>query len=149
MRSSEPAFAPVAAGRDHSLFETKGSLLREETGAPEIQGEHRVILHTIEGQVKRVLLRDSKLGDETVGLEAQPGAIERIPRPRIKAIFFMLPAGQKAPPPTGDIAARRFATRRPIKTSSAIAGIRFATSMNATTGGVSSFCPGAPCARTK
>ena len=35
-------------------------------------------------------------------LEAQPGAVEKIPRPRIKAIFFMLPAGQKAPTPKGD-----------------------------------------------
>ena len=99
-RPSQPAFDPP--GRDRSLFDTSGSNLREDPSAPEIRGEHRVILHTVEGQVKRGVLRDTKLDDETVGLEAQPGAIERIARPRIKAIFFMLPAGVKAPAPTGD-----------------------------------------------
>ena len=99
-RPSQPAFDPP--GRDRSLFDTSGSNLRDDPSAPEIKGEHRVILHTVEGQVKRGVLRDTKLDDETVGLEAQPGAIERIARPRIKAIFFMLPAGVKAPAPTGD-----------------------------------------------
>ena len=93
--------APFDAGPDRSMFETKGTLLREDS-APVITGEHRVILHTVEGQVKRGVLRDTRLSDDVVGLEAQPGAVEKIPRPRIKAIFFMLPAGQKAPTPKGD-----------------------------------------------
>ena len=39
--------------------------------------------------------------------------------------------------PMAEAAARRLATRRPSSTSSAIAGTRFATSNNATIGGVS------------
>jgi hypothetical protein len=97
-------FEGIDPGRDRSMFATPGSLLREDgpASSPMIKGEHKVILHTVEGQVKRGALRDANLGDETVGLEAQPGSVERVPRPRIKAIFFMLPAGKKAPPPTGD-----------------------------------------------
>ena len=95
-------FDAVSPGRDHSLFATPGSLLQPDLGPPIIKGELRVILHTLEGLVKRGVLRDANLGDDTVGLEAQPGALENIPRPRIKAIFFMLPSGQKPVPPTGD-----------------------------------------------
>ena len=98
----------MSPGRDRSLFGAVGQVLQGEpagsasASSPIIKGEHRVILHTIEGQVKRGAIRDTNLTDETVGLEAQPGAMEKIPRPRIKAIFFMLPAGQKAPTPKGD-----------------------------------------------
>jgi hypothetical protein len=92
----------VPSGRDLSLFATAGTMLRDEGSPQTIKGEHRVILHTVEGQVKRGALRDTNLGHDLIGLESQPGAIEKIPRPRIKAIFFMLPAGQKAPPPAGD-----------------------------------------------
>ena len=98
--TSSAPYESVAPGRDHSLFGAPGAAFRDESTI--IKGEHRVILHTIEGQVKRGAIRDANLGDDAVGLETQPGALEKIPRPRIKAIFFMLPAGEKAPAPKGD-----------------------------------------------
>jgi hypothetical protein len=63
-----------------------------------IEGEHRVIIHTVEGQVKRGAIRDVDLLDESIPLEQQTGfAPERIPIKRVKAIFFMLPTGSRPP----------------------------------------------------
>jgi hypothetical protein len=67
-----------------------------------VSGEHRVILHTLEGHVKRGSIRDVDLTAETVSLEgAGDAGSEQIPRARVKAIFFMLPAGSKAPAAEG------------------------------------------------
>jgi hypothetical protein len=67
-----------------------------------IEGEHRVIIHTVEGQVKRGTLRDVDLLDETIPLEQQTGfAPENIPVKRVKAIFFMLPPTGRQPQPEG------------------------------------------------
>ncbi|HYO65635.1 MAG TPA: hypothetical protein VEU33_06090, partial [Archangium sp.] len=67
-----------------------------------IEGEHRVIIHTVEGQVKRGAIRDVDLLDEVIPLEQQTGfAPERIPITRVKAIFFMLATGSRPPQPDG------------------------------------------------
>jgi hypothetical protein len=67
-----------------------------------IDGEHRVIIHTVEGQVKRGAIRDVDLHDEVIPLEQQTGfAPERIPVSRVKAIFFMLATGSRPPQPEG------------------------------------------------
>ncbi len=67
-----------------------------------IEGEHRVIIHTVEGQVKRGAIRDVNLLDESIPLEQQTGfAPERIPISRVKAIFFMLATGSRPPQPDG------------------------------------------------
>jgi hypothetical protein len=67
-----------------------------------IDGEHRVIIHTVEGQVKRGAIRDVNLLDESIPLEQQTGfAPERIPISRVKAIFFMLATGSRPPQPDG------------------------------------------------
>lgn len=67
-----------------------------------IEGEHRVIIHTVEGQVKRGAIRDVDLLDEVIPLEQQTGfAPERIPVTRVKAIFFMLATGSRPPQPEG------------------------------------------------
>jgi hypothetical protein len=63
-----------------------------------VEGEHRVIIHTLEGQVKRGTIRDADLLDEVISLEQQSGfAPEQIPGKRVKAIFFMLTAGARQP----------------------------------------------------
>jgi hypothetical protein len=68
-----------------------------------IEGEHRVIIHTIEGQVKRGVIRDVDLMDQAIPLEQQAGfAPERIPIGRVKAIFFMTQAGARLPAPDGE-----------------------------------------------
>jgi hypothetical protein len=68
-----------------------------------IEGEHRVIIHTMEGQVKRGVIRDVDLMDQAIPLEQQAGfAPERIPIGRVKAIFFMTQAGIRPPSPSGE-----------------------------------------------
>jgi hypothetical protein len=67
-----------------------------------VPGEHRVIIHTLEGQVKRGVIRDVDLLDESIPLEMQMGAApERVPTERLKAIFFMQAAGARPPASTG------------------------------------------------
>jgi hypothetical protein len=84
--AAQPAAAPVMAAPVNAF----------------IEGEYRVIIHTVEGQVKRGAIRDVDLLDETIPLEQQTGfAPERIPIKRIKAIFFMLATGSRPPQPDG------------------------------------------------
>ncbi|MHB8875720.1 MAG: DUF6982 domain-containing protein, partial [Myxococcaceae bacterium] len=67
-----------------------------------IEGDHKVTVHTIEGQVKRGTIRDLDLMDDIIPLEQQVGfAPEAIPAKRMKAVFFMLPAGSRQPPAAG------------------------------------------------
>ncbi len=89
---------PVSA----QAFDRGGAPLPPDAEHIVVKGEHRVILHTLEGQVKRGGIRDADLAGEHVTLDAGAGGSpERIPRARVKAIFFMLPAGTKAPTPDG------------------------------------------------
>lgn len=62
-----------------------------------VPGEHRVILHTIEGQVKRGAIKDVKLGDPQLQLKVANGGTELLPKERVKALFFMLAPGTRAP----------------------------------------------------
>ena len=65
-------------------------------------GTHRVVVHTVEGQVRRGALTDVELDAPTIPLEAQPGGkVESIPASRIKAVFFMLAPGELLPLPEG------------------------------------------------
>ena len=79
--------------------------LAEEPGAPQgrlVPGLHRVVLHTVAGQVMRGLLQDPDLLAAAVALSPQPsGPPEPVPAERLRAIFFMLSPGEKAPDPEG------------------------------------------------
>ncbi len=79
--------------------------LAEEPGAPRgrlVPGLHRVVLHTVEGQVMRGLLQDPDLLAAAVALSPQPSAPpEPVAADRLRAIFFMLSPGEKAPDPAG------------------------------------------------
>lgn len=66
---------------------------------PRVQGEHRVIVHLVDGQVRRGTLRDQLL-DGTVTLHAPTGP-EAVPLERTRAIFFLLPPGTTGPAPAG------------------------------------------------
>jgi hypothetical protein len=66
-----------------------------------IPGEHRVILHTMEGGVKRGSIRDADLAGAQVVLHTGAESTESIPRGRVKAIFFMLAPGSRSPPTEG------------------------------------------------
>ncbi len=66
-----------------------------------IPGEHRVILHTMEGGVKRGSIRDADLAADQVVLHTGAESTESIPRGRVKAVFFMLAPGSRSPPTEG------------------------------------------------
>ena len=67
-----------------------------------IEGSHRVVLHTVDGQVKRGLLVDAALDAVELALRPQgPGAPEVVATDNVKAIFFMLAPGEKAATPEG------------------------------------------------
>jgi hypothetical protein len=67
-----------------------------------IAGQHRVVVHTVEGQVKRGVLQDAELDAVVLGLASQPGADpEIVQTDKVKAIFFMLAPGEPPPPTEG------------------------------------------------
>ena len=66
-----------------------------------VEGEHRVVLHTLEGQVRRGMVKDLDLLDPVIRL-SQPGRPpEAIAAERVKAIFFMQEPGATALPSAG------------------------------------------------
>ncbi len=66
-----------------------------------IPGAHRVVVHTVEGQVKRGVLHDADLVSATLDLVQPGGETEAVPTENVKAIFFMLVPGEKAPAAEG------------------------------------------------
>ncbi len=99
----KPASNPVPQHVPQTVpefFDRSGGHLRDSVISVPLPGEHRVILHTLEGQVKRGTLRNADLGDDTLELVAA-SSTERIARPRVKAIFFLLPAGGRLQPSKG------------------------------------------------
>ncbi|HET7824116.1 MAG TPA: hypothetical protein VFK90_02240, partial [Anaeromyxobacter sp.] len=63
-----------------------------------LPGAHRVVVHTVEGQVRRGVLEDVDLGAEALALFTQQDAPpEDVLSDKVKAIFFMLAPGE-APP---------------------------------------------------
>jgi hypothetical protein len=66
-----------------------------------VSGEHRIVLHTVEGQVLRGSLANADLCDAELPLLQPNGAVARVPADHVKAIFFMLPTGERPPPAAG------------------------------------------------
>jgi hypothetical protein len=67
-----------------------------------IAGAHRVVVHTSDGQVKRGSLRDATLEGPELQLWPQAGLVpEPLLAQGVKAIFFMLSAGEPPPAPVG------------------------------------------------
>ncbi len=60
-----------------------------------VSGEHRVVLHTVEGQVLRGSLANADLADVELPLLQPNGAVARVPAEQVKAIFFMLPPDER------------------------------------------------------
>ena len=61
-----------------------------------------MVLHTVDGQVKRGLLVDAALDAVELALVPQgPGAPEIVATDNVKAIFFMLAPGEKSATPEG------------------------------------------------
>jgi len=66
-----------------------------------VEGEHRVVLHTLEGQVRRGTMSDVDLLDPVIRLQPQGALPDAIPAERIKAIFFMQGPGDSPLPQHG------------------------------------------------
>lgn len=84
-----------------AMFDPTRPVLSGESVPVRVTGEHRVILHTLEGQVKRGAIRDADLCGPSLILELPAGGSETIARERIKALFFMLNPGSRPPPADG------------------------------------------------
>jgi hypothetical protein len=96
--ASAAASAPAAAVRSAPA---PAPAPPPEPGA-QLEGVHRVVVHTLDGQVKRGVLDAPDLAAAVLGLAPQPGASpEVIGTDKVKAIFFMLSPGEKAPAPEG------------------------------------------------
>ncbi|ABC79843.1 DUF6982 domain-containing protein [Anaeromyxobacter dehalogenans] len=70
-------------------------------GGWEVPGAHRVVIHTLEGLVRRGVIEDAALDAPALDLVAQGPLPERIPTDKVKAIFFMLAPGEAAPAAEG------------------------------------------------
>ncbi len=65
-----------------------------------LEGERRVVIHLLDGQVRRGSVRNLDVAAALVPLESS-GGVENIPVERIKAIFFMLAPGSGKPSAVG------------------------------------------------
>jgi hypothetical protein len=97
-----PPPAAVPAARAPTPAPPPAAVAPEPPSPSKIPGQHRVVIHTVEGQVKRGLLEDPELDAVVLGLAPQPGADpEVLQADKVKAIFFMLGPGEPPPAPTG------------------------------------------------
>jgi hypothetical protein len=60
-----------------------------------IEGSHRVVVHTLEGQVHRGTVKDLDLQDEALIVQQPDGRSVSVPTQRVKAVFFVLSPGDK------------------------------------------------------
>ena len=79
-----------------------------------VAGEHRIVLHTVEGQVLRGSIANADLQDPELPLIQPNGAVARVPAGHVKAIFFMLPAGEQPPQAAGTRVRITFADGRQV-----------------------------------
>jgi hypothetical protein len=67
-----------------------------------VEGDHRVVVHTLEGQVHRGTVHDLDLQDEALAVQQPDGRSVQIPTKRVKAVFFVLAPGGTPPPTRGE-----------------------------------------------
>jgi len=67
-----------------------------------VEGDHRVVVHTLEGQVHRGTVHDLDLQDDALAVQQADGRSVQIPTKRVKAVFFVLAPGGKPPPTRGE-----------------------------------------------
>jgi hypothetical protein len=100
MPQATPAASPEVPSRSAAPAFTQPPVALEEqrpgAGRTLVEGPHRVILHTHEGQVKRGVIRDADVLANTIAIE-HSGQSEEVPTERIKAIFFIKAPGESEP----------------------------------------------------
>jgi hypothetical protein len=67
-----------------------------------VEGDHRVVVHTLEGQVHRGIVHDLDLHDDAIPILQPDGRAVSIPSRRVKAVFFVLAPGGTPLRPRGD-----------------------------------------------
>jgi hypothetical protein len=67
-----------------------------------VEGDHRVVIHTLEGQVHRGTVHDLDLQEEALAVHQPDGRSVEIPTRRLKAVFFVLSPGEKPLPGRGE-----------------------------------------------
>jgi len=96
--------------------QTLAAMRPAAVGALEVQGEHRVAVHTRGGRTRRGTVSDIDLGKSQFSLVPQGGgAAEPIYHAEVKAIFFMLAPGEKLKPADGGKVRVTFADGRSIE----------------------------------
>ena len=58
-----------------------------------VEGDHRVVVHTLEGQVHRGTVHDLDLQEDALAVQQPDGRSVHIPTKRVKAVFFVLAPG--------------------------------------------------------
>ena len=92
-----PLDAPPESGSE-PVPSTSAALARDG----QVPGEHRVVVHTMEGLSHRGLLEHPDLSADTLLLQPLAGgAPAPVPTARVKAVFFMLAPGEPPPTPAG------------------------------------------------
>ena len=103
-RGSAPVLSPAASA---SAVRPAAPELELEPLPPllpigRFDGSHRVLVHTIDGEVKRGVLESPVLDSDSLTLLPQgPGAPQLLRTDAIKAVFFLLGNGEKPPAPDG------------------------------------------------
>jgi hypothetical protein len=101
---------PPAAGAAPAGLDPGGppSFMAEPEGAAPapggtvVAGSHRVVVHTLDGEVLRGTLADCDLEAAELALDAgAPEGPTPVPSAGVKAIFFMLAPGEHPPAPQG------------------------------------------------
>ena len=67
-----------------------------------VEGDHRVVIHTLEGQVHRGTVHNLDLQDDALAVQQQDGRSVELPTRRLKAVFFVLSPGEKPLPGRGE-----------------------------------------------
>jgi hypothetical protein len=67
-----------------------------------VEGDHRVVIHTLEGQVHRGTVHNLDLQEDALAVQQQDGRSVELPTRRLKAVFFVLSPGEKPLPGRGE-----------------------------------------------
>jgi len=101
---ASPAFPVPARTPPMPAAAVAAEPVQPEAPAPppsHVSGEHRVVLHTIEGQVLRGAIRDADLAAPAIPVVQPNGDTVDVAANRLKALFFMLDPGEAAPAALG------------------------------------------------
>lgn len=107
---AEPPAAPVAPSAPAAAPAPAPVALRGL-----VTGEHRVVIHTREGVVKRGQIANVDLSARSFFFQNQDGKREEVPTATLKAVFLMRSAHEPAPQPAGQAVKLTLIDGRPLQ----------------------------------